>query len=216
MQVAPQPHGPAVCFLEDDDLDRKIPNVWGFQLSDSVTTQPLAESNLSTPLVNFSPLSEDRGLSSYPPQRLLSSCLTVSGPSTAVSAASDPSVVYRRTSSGLSVVCRPTSGTNAVSVTISGPSAVRVNDSGPSAVCVVTSGFNAASVVAPGPYSSVAYSTPPGPSADRRRLPRRVLPSSNPFAHKCKQSLAQSRVTELSLAPNNIVWGTVNSQPPGK
>jgi len=79
-------------------------------LSDSVTTQPLAESNLSTPFVNFTPLSEDRGLSSYPLQRLSSSCLTVSGPSTAVSAASDPSVVYRPTSSGLSVVCRPTSG----------------------------------------------------------------------------------------------------------
>ena len=215
MQVAPQPHGSAVCFLEDDDLDRRIPNVGGFQLSDSVTTQPLAESNLSTPFVNFTPLSEDRGLS-YPLQRLSSSCLTVSGPSTAVSAASNPSVVYRPTSSGLSVVCRPTSGTNAVSVTISGPSAVRVNDSGPSAVCVVTSGFNAASVVTPGFCASVAYSTPPGLSADCSRLPRQVLLSSNSFALKCKQSLAQSRVTELSLAPNNIVWGTVNSQPPGK
>jgi len=41
MQEAPQPHGPAVCFLENDDLDRRIPNVWGFQLSDSVTTQSL-------------------------------------------------------------------------------------------------------------------------------------------------------------------------------
>jgi len=57
MQVAPQPHGPAVCCLENEDLDRMIPNVWGFQLLDSVTTQPLPESNLSTPLVNFAPLS---------------------------------------------------------------------------------------------------------------------------------------------------------------
>jgi len=216
MQEAPQPHGPAVCFLENDDLDRRIPNVSGFQLSDSVTTQPLAESNLSIPFVNFTPLSEDRGLLSYPLQRLSSSCLTVSGPSTAVTAVSDPSVVYCPTSSDPNVVCRPTSGTNAVSVTTSGPSAVRVNDSGPSAVCVVSSGFNAASVVTSGPCSSVAYSTPPGPSADRCRLPRQVLPSSNPFALRCKQSLAQSQVTELSLAPNNIGWGTVNSQPPGK
>ena len=94
MQVAPQPHGPAVCFLEDDDLDRRIPNVWGFQLCDSLTTQSPIKSNFFTPLVNFAPLSEDRGLSSYPPQRLSSSCLTVFGPSTAVSAVSDPSVVY--------------------------------------------------------------------------------------------------------------------------
>ena len=203
MQEAPQPHGPAVCFLENDDLDRRIPNVWGFQLSDSVTTQPLAETKLSTPLVNFTPLSDDRGLSSYPLQRLSFSCLTVSGPSTAVSAASDPSVIYCPTSSDPSAVCCSTSGLNAVSVTTSGPSAV----------CVVISGFNAASVVTPGPYSSVAYSTPPCSSADRRRLPRRVLPSSNPFALKCKQSLAQSRVTELSLAPKNIVWGTEQPAP---
>ena len=104
-------------------------------MSDSVTIQPLAESNLSIPFVNFTPLSEDRGLLSYPLQRLSSSCLTVSGPSTAVTAVSDPSVVYCPTSSDPNVVCRPTSGTNAVSVTTSGPSAVRVNDSGPSAVC---------------------------------------------------------------------------------
>jgi len=195
MQVAPQPHGP-VCFLEDDDLDRRIPNVWGFQLSDSVTTQSPIKSNFFTPLVNFAPLSEDRGLSSYPLQRPSSSCLTVS-------AASDPSVVYRPTPSGPSAVCRSTSG----------PSTVPVTTSGASAVCVVTSGSNAASVVTPGPRASVAYSTPPGPSADRRRLPRRVLPPSNPFALECKQSLAQSRVTELSLAPNKIVLGTVNSQP---
>ena len=144
MQVVPQPHGPAVCFLEDDDLDRRIPNVWGFQLSDSVTTQSPVTSNFFTPRVNFAPLSEDRGLSSYPPQRLSSPRLTVSGPSTAVSAASDPSVVYCSTPCGPSAVCRSTSGLNAVSVTTFGPSAACVNNSGPSAVCVVTSGFNAA------------------------------------------------------------------------
>jgi len=120
-QVAPQPRGPVVCFLEDEDLDRRIPNVWGFQLLDSVTTQPLAESNPFTPLVNFTPLSEDRGLSSYPPQRLSSPRLTVSGPSTAVTAASDPSVIYCPTPSGPSAVCRSTSGPSAAPVTISGP-----------------------------------------------------------------------------------------------
>jgi len=189
MQVVPQPHGPAVCFLEDDDLDRRIPNVWGFQLSDSVTTQSPVTSNFFTPRVNFAPLSEDRGLSSYPPQRLSSPRLTVSGPSTAVSAASDPSVVYCSTPCGPSAVCRSTSGLNAVSVTTFGPSAACVNNSGPSAVCVVTSGSNAASVVTPGSCASVAYSTPPGPSADRSRLTRLVLHPSNPFALECKQSL---------------------------
>jgi len=90
MQLAPQPHGPAVCMLEDEDLDQRIPKVWGFQLCDSVTTQSLTESNPSTSLVNFTPLSEDRGLSSYPLQRPSSPRLIVSGPSAAVSAASDP------------------------------------------------------------------------------------------------------------------------------
>jgi len=165
MQVAPQPHRPAVCFLEDDDLQRRIPNVWGFQLCDSVTSQCPIKSNFFTPLVNFAPLSEDRGLSSYPLQRLSSSCLTVSGPSTAVSAVSDPSVVYYPTSSNPSAICRSTFGLSAVSVTTFDQSAV----------CVVTSGSNAVPVVTLGSCASVAYSTPPGPSADCSRLPCQVL-----------------------------------------
>ena len=243
---------PAVCFLENEDLDRRIPNVWGFQLLHSATTQPPAKSKPFTPLVNFTPLSEDRGLSSYPLHRSLPLRLSVSGPSAADSAASGPSAVnvsvcgpsaacvttaghsavYCPTPSGPSADCRSTSGPSAAPVTTSGLSASCINNFGPSAAHVTTTGSNATRVVTPGPCAvrfiasgpSAAYSadhrrlsTPPTSSTSApSALPHQALPPSNPFALKCSQVLAQSRVTELSLAPNKVVWGTVNSQPPGK
>ena len=181
MQVAPQPHGPAVCLLENEDLDRRIPNVWGFQLLDSVTTQPLTESNPSTPLVNFTPLSKDRGLSSYPLQRPSSPRLTVSGPSAAPVTISGPSTACFNNF---------------------GPSAVRVTTIGSNTASVVTPDPCVARFTISG--SSVVYSTLTGPSADHRRLStpptpptsapsaslHQVFPPSNPFALECKQSLA--------------------------
>jgi len=131
MQVTPQPRGPAVCFLENEDLDRRIPNVWGFQLLHSATTQPPAKSKPFTPLVNFTPLSEDRGLSSYPLHRSLPLRLSVSGPSAADSAASGPS---------------------AVNVSVCGPSAACVTTAGHSAVyCPTPSGPSADFVLLPVP-----------------------------------------------------------------